>query len=189
MRWEKLFADLEAQADAEERADLDAEVAERVRMEVGRIQLVDRLRAAVGWPVRLACQGAGLVVGRLGRVGSGWLLIQDELNRDVLVATAAVTSVAGLRAHTAPPEQRSAAKARIEAALDLRHALRAIGRDRAGVRLTLVDATVVAGTVDRVGADYVEVATHPPGEARRPGAVQEVRTVPLAAVATVRTQA
>lgn len=187
MRWERLFDDLAAQADALDRADLDAEVAERSRMEFGRVHLHDRLRAAVGWELRLTCRGAGTVSGRLGRVGGGWLLVHEPLNREVLVATAAVTSVTGLPLHSAPIE-RNAARARIETGLDLRHALRAVGRDRSGTRLTLVDATVLAGTIDRVGADYVELAEHPPGEARRAAAVREVRTVPLSAVATVRTQ-
>ena len=42
MRWEELFADLEAQARALERADDDAEIGERIRGEVARVTLVNR---------------------------------------------------------------------------------------------------------------------------------------------------
>jgi hypothetical protein len=41
--------------------------------------------------------------------------------------------------------------------------------------------------VDRVGADYVEVAEHPGDLPRRAEAVQRVRAVVIAAVAVVRT--
>jgi hypothetical protein len=50
-----------------------------------------------------------------------------------------------------------------------------------------VDGTTVDGTFDRVGADFVELAEHARGEPRRAAAVSRVRTVPLAAVAVVRT--
>jgi hypothetical protein len=64
--------------------------------------------------------------------------------------------------------------------------LRAIARDRTPVAVLLRDATTVAGTLDRVGADYIDVAEHAPQEPRRSGAVVRARTIPFAAVAAVR---
>ena len=64
-----------------------------------------------------------------------------------------------------------------------------LARDRAGVQVVLDDGGVVSGTLDRVGADYVELAEHPADLPRRAEAVQGVRAIVIAAVAVVRTGA
>ncbi len=183
MRWERLFADLEAQADAVAANEFETEVAERTRIEVGKLRLVDRLRPAAGHPVQVSCKGAGLVGGRLDRVGADWLLLVDDLGREVLVCLHAVTSLVGVGTRSAMP----GCEGRVGSRLDLRHALRGIVRDRAPVQAILVDGATLGGTFDRVGADFVELAEHPRGEPRRATAVRRVHTMPLAALATVRT--
>ena len=182
MRWERLFADLEAQLEASDAAELAGEVVERTRVEVGAIRLVDRLRAAVGGRLRLSCLGGEVVAGRLERVGPDWLLIAERADRSSLVPSGAVTAVAGLGALSAPP----GSEGRVAARLDLRYALRGMARDRAPVTITLADATNVSGTVDRVGSDFIDVAEHPAGEPRRPRAVRQVRTLPLGGLSVLR---
>ena len=71
--------------------------------------------------------------------------------------------------------------------MDLRRALRGLARDRSAVQIVLDDGSVLSGTLDRVGADYVELAEHPADLPRRAEAVQGVRAVVIAAVAVVRT--
>jgi hypothetical protein len=183
VRWQQLFADLQAQFEQEEASAERAESASRVRMEVGRIGLADRLRGAVGAPVTLTVRGAGQVGGVLVEVGADWLLLADDLGREVLVAAAAVTAVGGLGRQTAAPEEAGP----VRAALDLRRALRGLARDRAAVQVVLDDGAVLSGTVDRVGADYAELAEHAVDAPRRVEAVQGVRAVVIAAVAVVRT--
>jgi hypothetical protein len=183
MRWEQLFADLEAQFAAQDPGDGASELASRERAEYGQLRLADRLRAAQGWPVTLTCRGAGEVTGRLVDVGVDWLLLVDGQRREVLVATGAVQAVGGLGAETAVTAELGAVARR----LDLRRALRGLARDRATVQCLLDDGSVLTGTVDRVGADFLELAEHPVDEPRRRGAVRGVRAVVLAAVAVVRT--
>ena len=181
MRWEQLFADLEAQAAAEEARAEQAEAGSRARAEHGRLRLADRLRGALGAEVSVTCRGAGDVRGRLLDVGPDWLLLVDAQQRDVLVGAGAVRAVAGLTAATVPEPGGVVARR-----LDLRRALRGLVRDRAPVQVLLDDGTVVTGTIDRVGADFVEVAEHPADRPRRAGAVTGVRAVVVDAVSVVR---
>src|SRR3954452_8360369 len=183
MRWEQLFADLEAQAAEQEAAAEQAEEASRARAEYGRLRLADRLRGAAGQQLSLSCRGAGELSGRLVDVGVDWLLLVDIQAREVLVAADAVTAVAGLVAMTAPAGDEGEVARR----LDLRRALRGLARDRATVSCLLEDGVTLTGTVDRVGADFVELAEHPVDQPRRRAAVTGVRAVPLWAVVAVRT--
>lgn len=182
MRWDDLFRDLEAQLAAAGAAELDAEVADRSRREAALLGLVDRVRAAVGHPVVLRVLGAGPVDGVLTEVGSRWLLVAEAGGREAFVPLAAVVSFGGLRVWSEVPGSAGQVFAR----LGLGSALRGIARDRLPVQLWLTDASVLSGTVDRVGADFVEVSEHGPGEARRRGEVGAVRTIPFDALAMVR---
>ncbi|WP_299952239.1 hypothetical protein [uncultured Modestobacter sp.] len=183
MRWEQLFADLEAQVAEQESVAERAEDGSRARAEYGRVRLADRLGGARGHELTLGCTGAGQLSGRLTDVGVDWLLLTDPQDREVLVAVRAVCSVGGLSALTAPAVEEGT----VARALDLRRALRGLARDRAGVQVLLADGTAPTGTIDRVGADFVELAEHPLDAPRRRGAVTGVRTLPLPAVVAVRT--
>jgi hypothetical protein len=182
MRWEQLFTDLEAQFAEQAAADERLEEPSRARAETGRVRLVDRLRGALGSPVSLRCPGVGELTGRLTDVGVDWVLLVETGERELLVATRAVAAVAGLTAATAPVTEEGV----VDRHLDLRRALRGLARDRAAVQCLLADGGVLTGTVDRVGADFLELAEHPLDEPRRRGAVTGVRAIVLAAVVAVR---
>jgi hypothetical protein len=183
MRWQQLFADLQAQFEAEEAALERAESASRARAEVGAIELVDRLRGALGLPLTLGCGGAGTVTGVLAEVGPDWLLVEDDGARQCLVALRAVRWVSGLGRRTAAAEPTGVVRAR----LDLRRALRGLARDRSAVQILLDDGGVLSGTMDRVGADHVELAEHAADLPRRAEAVHGVRAVLIGGIAVVRT--
>jgi hypothetical protein len=95
----------------------------------------------------------------------------------------AVRSVGGLGRRTAATEPSGPVRGR----LDLRRALRGLARDRSAVQVVLDDGSVLSGTLDRVGADYVELAEHPADLPRRAEAVQAVRAVLIGGIAVVRT--
>jgi hypothetical protein len=183
MRWQQLFADLQAQFEEEEAALERAESASRTRAEVGAIALAQRVGAAVGRTLTLRCAGVGPITGVLVDVGPDWLLLEDEFGRSSLVAASAVRAVGGLGRGATTPGELGPVRAR----LDLRWALRGLARDRSAVQMLLDDGTMVTGTVDRVGADYVEVAEHPVDLPRRAEAVVGVSAVVLAAIAVVST--
>ncbi|MGB9378838.1 MAG: hypothetical protein WCB04_15145 [Mycobacteriales bacterium] len=180
-RWDAFFSDLEGELAAAESADLRLEVADRTRREFGSLRLVDRLRPALGHPVHFTLSGGHTVAGILSEVGSDWVLI-GETTGSALVPLAQVRLIGGLGAHSSAP----GSEGHVAAALDLRHALRGLARNRAEVVLTTVDGDRVSGTLDRIGADFAEIAQHQPGEPRRRSAVQQVLTVPIRAIGVVR---
>ncbi|HZE48427.1 MAG TPA: hypothetical protein VE074_02630, partial [Jatrophihabitantaceae bacterium] len=59
-------------------------------------------------------------------------------------------------------------------------------RDRSAVRIGDRSGVTIDGTIDRLGADFIEVAEHAAGESRRPADVRDVLVIPLAALAVVR---
>lgn len=182
MRWEALFDDLEGQFDAEQAAELAAEVSDRTRRELALVRLVDRLRPARGCAIGARVAGFGNLEGRVAGVGADWLLLAEPSGREAFIPLAAIDSISGLGALSAAPRSEGEVARR----LGLAHALRAIARDRRPVTIGYRDAASSSGTIDRVGVDFLEVAEHPPAEARRPAAVQVVRTIPFSAVAIVR---
>ncbi|UER53815.1 hypothetical protein HJG43_03735 [Kineosporiaceae bacterium SCSIO 59966] len=177
MRWESLFDDLEAQMAAAEAAEDAAEVADRVRAELARTSLADRLRAVVGQPVRVSVADHGPLTGVCLDVAPEWFVLRTDAGQ-ALVPTAAVGWVDGLTREVAPPAGQVLRR------LGLASALRALARDRTGLRV-VTSAGTVTGTLDRVGADHVDVAEHPAGEPRRAVAVRGVLSVPFAALRVV----
>ena len=184
MRWEDLFRDLEAQLDAEESAELDAEVADRTRREAALLGVVDRARAAVGHPVQLRVSGAGALEGTLTEVARTWLLLLEPTGREALVPWAAVVSMSGLLTWSGVP----GAGGQVAARAGFGSVLRRVARDRLPVQITLVDGAVLGGTVDRVGADFLELTQHASAEFRRRGEVSGVRTIPFHALTVLRRQ-
>ena len=64
--------------------------------------------------------------------------------------------------------------------------LRDAARRRVPVELRLVGGRTLSGTIDRAGADHLDLALHPAGTARRASEVSGHRMIPFAALACVR---
>lgn len=187
MRWDSLFADLEARFGDLADAELMAQLPELQRSAAGRLTIVQRCAGAIGSAVRIRVRSGRVLPGTLRSVGPDWLLLVDAGSRETVVALASVMSIEGLASAT------GAAPAAVARKFDLRMALRGIARDRSPVVIEVTGAadsrsgvgTELSGTIDRVGADFVELAQHAMWEPRRARAVRSVLLVPLAAVDTV----
>jgi hypothetical protein len=183
VRWDRLFDDFDAQFQVAATEEFAGEVADRSRRELAGITLLDRLRPACGAGIECDVEGAGVIHATLARVGAGWLLLAVSGRGEALVPVHAVLSVRALPRAAASPTSVGEVGAR----LDLGYALRTIARDRSPVQIITRGGSSHHGTVDRVGADFLDLAEHAPGEPRRPADVSGVRTVSFAGLAVVRT--
>lgn len=177
MRWERLFADLEAQWERESRRDLDAEVAERTRRERATVELFTRLAGHRGQPILAELVTGEKLEGQLDDIGTDWLLLRVPGGGELLVTSGSLIGLVGLGTRVDP-----GASAR---RFGLGYALRVLARDRAPVVLTDRSGRRRTGTIDVVGADALDLAEHPPGEPRRAGNVRGQRTVPFAAIVSI----
>jgi hypothetical protein len=181
VRWDDLFADLEAQLEHNDDAELWAEVADRSRRELAAIALLDRACAHLGVELQLGVAGVGPVRGRLADAAEQWLLVEERPGHAVLVPVRACLWVVGLgRGVEVPPGQSMRRR------LGLGSALRSLAQQRLPLHLVLTDGSQVTGTIDRVHADHLDLAEHPADEPRRRGVVLGVRAVCFEAIAIVR---
>ncbi|MFP3578275.1 hypothetical protein SB659_01645 [Arthrobacter sp. SIMBA_036] len=182
MRWDSLFADLESQMWADRALAIEAEITDRARVEAAGIELADRLRGAVLSEVTVALNDGGVIAGRLGHVGSGWLVL-TEGTRQWLVPTTAVSSYRGLGRLARKPQ------ARFVQPLGIGSALRVLAQNRTDLTIHLAVAgsagQQIHGVIDRVGQDHFDVAAYPGGDARRSGRVISLATVPFGALSAI----
>lgn len=179
MRWDELFADMEAQLEAARFRDLEREAAELTRAETAEALLQDRFVACRRALVHAGLRGGSAVRGEVVTAGMGWIMLADAA-AEVLIPVESLLWVEGLDRRRGDPERRSR--------LGLGHAVRALAQARAAVRVVLVDGVpgaALEGTIDRSGRDHLDLAMHPDDEFRRRRAVRAVRTVPYTAIACV----
>jgi small nuclear ribonucleoprotein (snRNP)-like protein len=181
VRWDDLFADLERQWDALAEGERQAQIAERTRAELARVELLDRLRGSEGRPVRLLTRAGHELSGELVRAGADFVLVESS-RHECVVPVEAVMTVRGLAGTAVSADVAGAVRSR----LGLRSVLRRIAADRSAVTLETADGRAVAGTLQRVGADFVDVVEHPPDELPRGATGRDGVTVPFAAIVLLR---
>ncbi|WP_374977482.1 hypothetical protein ACEYYH_06790 [Microbacterium trichothecenolyticum] len=194
MRWDRFFDDLEDQLASEweaERAALDTE-AERLRL--SRVQLSERLTllaAREGVAPTVAsfdlADGATLRASVTG-VGADWvaLAVADGPGGAVVVPFASIGTIGMPHADLLRTARPAPPRSPLADRLTFGFVLRDLVRRRAGVAVHLVSGRVLTGTIDRAGADHLDLAVHDRGAPRRADAVSGYRLVPLAAIAWVR---
>ena len=176
----RVFDELEGEFEAGLRREAEQEALAAVRAEVGATVLWEQLAGRIGSETTVL---AGARAFRGGGVASyaEFVVLRAVDGTEHLIRYGPAVSVA-LSAQ--PPALRPAPPAaarRYQFAL----ALRELARRREPVRVELVDGARCDGTIEAVGSDYLEVAEHDLGEARRRAAVRARRFVGLAAVVAV----
>lgn len=176
MRWEALFADLEAQLAGVARAGDDEEVVDLAEAEMAQVALADRLRARLGREVSVRLRDGSAVHGTVVDVAVQWLLIA-EAGRRFLIPVEAVAAAwpLGEVAPQAPGVERR---------LRLTHVLRALAREGTAVVVRTV-AGDYRGWIVWVAGDHIDLRIGGP----EPGASGEgaVVAVSLAHVVSVLT--
>jgi hypothetical protein len=176
----RVFDELEVEFEAGLRREAEQEAVAAVRAELGTTVLWEQLARRVG-------NEAGVLAGARSFRGSviasypEFLVLRAADGSEHLIRYGPAISVA---LPPEPPDLRPTpplAARRYQFAL----ALRELARRREPVRLELGDGTRFDGTIEAVGSDYLEVAEHDPGEARRRAAVRARRFVGFAAVVAV----
>ena len=181
LRWEALFADLEAQLAAQESLDVAAEIAERTRRERALVPFLSRLAGQLGGLTTVDLVSGERLSGELLDLGADWILLGSRIHQPGtrhLVVSAAITGVI--------EPNRRAQDARMARRFGLGSALRTLSRDRATVTIDDRSGKRLSGTIDAVGADALELAEHPIGELRRPAAVTGRRLIPFEALVVIR---
>jgi hypothetical protein len=195
VRWDRFFDDLEDQLASEweaERAALDTE-AERLRL--SRLEMRQRIAAlqapagedAVSWELT---DGSTVTAAPVG-VGADWVALRETRPR-AGVTLVPFTAIVGIRM-TQPDLLRTArpdagAGSGLSSRMTFGFVIRDLVRRRAAVALQLASGRGMTGTIDRAGADHLDIALHDPGSPRRTGEVTGYRMVPFAALAWVRAE-
>lgn len=182
MRWDALFNDMESQLAEADRLALETEVNDRARAEMVGLPLEDRLRATIGCRIGVHLLCGDSIQGELLHAGADALVL-DAGRHQVLIPYWAAARYTGLGRHM------RAENSRVRRSLGFAHSLRSLARDRSELVVTIgggAGMTRLAGVIDRVGSDYLDLAAIVPGEARRSGSVGQVSAIPFSVVAMVR---
>ncbi|QOR69704.1 hypothetical protein IM660_13635 [Ruania alkalisoli] len=150
MRWDDVFAELQAQFDAALQADSDAELAELVQAEVAGIEWIDRCRARRGEVLTVRLADGSDRSGTVLEATRSWVRLALGERRCLIPAHAVVAAW--------PLGPRAPEPGPIEARLGLGHALRALAADGADVMVRSL-AGDHRGRLTRVGADHLDMLT------------------------------
>ncbi len=150
MRWDEVFADLQAQFRAAQESESLAVVGELAEAEIASTTLADRWRAALGRELTLRLADGTDRQGTVRDVAQSWLVLAHA-NRRSLIPAHAVVWVRGL-GPSAPPATA------VERALSLGHVFRAMAAQELEIVLH-TSAGAYRGRLARVAADHCDIAS------------------------------
>jgi hypothetical protein len=199
MRFDLLFDDLESQLESQLAIEGAQKRGEEERLRAARTSVRDRLAALAGKPgqgvggsirVRLI-DGSALDVTPVA-VGRDWFAADLPGGGECVVPLAAVasfslTTAQVMASREGMPDAQPAAPGALSAKIGIGVVLRDLARRRIPLDvLSRAEPAPVHGTIDRVGADHLDLAMHERGAARRASGVLEHRIMALGAVTLLR---
>lgn len=191
MRWDRFFDDLEDQLASEWEAEKAALDSETERLRLSRVPLRDRLTVlseeSQGGPASFELRDGSVLHARVSGMGADWAALEPAEGRSgaLIVPLSAVVSI-GMTHPDLLRSARAVAPSSLRERMTLGFALRDLMRRRVGVRLHLAGGRSLAGTIDRAGADHLDLALHEPGAPRRAQEVSGYRLVPFEAILWLR---
>jgi hypothetical protein len=200
MRWGNLFDDLEGQLEQELTAEEVDLRSEEERLRLGRMSVRDRIvaihrseRRHASYSIRVQLLDGSSIAVRPATIGKDWFsadLVDDGRRRvgcivPIRAIAAILLSKPQIASSLEPDPAPEVSPPGLSARLTLSFVLRDLCRRRATVELLLVTGRV-AGTIDRVGRDHLDLAVHEHGSVRRESVVSGYRVVPFDQVLVVR---
>lgn len=180
MRWNDLFADLEAQLQFGRWQSVEQDAAELTRGMWAELTLMDRLRGALGRQLRVMLRDGRAHSLQLRTAGPTWVGGSAESGA-VLISRDAILGVEGDLQRASVPSRP------LQAGPSMASIYRALGRRREALQVLGRCGDVIAeGTIDRVGKDHFDVAMHARDEFRRASVVRGVRVIPFDGISLVR---
>jgi hypothetical protein len=191
VRWDRFFDDLEGQLASEweaERVALDTE-AERLRL--SRVALRERLTMLetrdrdAALPSFEVVDGT-VLSGEVTGVGADWVALEGGRTGALVLPFASIAAIGMPHADVLRSARPAAGRSLLADRMTLGFVVRDLVRRRVGVTIHLTHGRMLAGTIDRAGADHLDLALHEPGSPRRASEVTGHRIVPFGAVAWIR---
>jgi len=180
MRWNDLFADLEAQLQFGHWEAVEQEAAELTRGVWAELTMMDRLRGALGQRVQMVLADGRIQAIDLKAVGPAWVGGLDEASSVIILRNAILGIDSELNRAVVPSRP-------LQAGPSVLAIYRALARRREPVQVVSMQGTALAeGTIDRVGKDHIDVAMHARDEFRRSSSVRGWRIIPTDAIQLVR---
>lgn len=181
MRWERLFANIEAQEAAESLRAQEDSIAEMTRLLASEETLQERLLTRLDQQLTLILSGRESVLRlSLSAVGKDWIAGR-EAGREVLIQ---LRHIMAFVPETGPSSQR-AGDPRV-LTVGFRSALRELARQRQRVEVKMASGEAsFGGTIDHVAVDHCVLVQHAADEFRREKAIRAVTWLPITSIAVV----
>jgi len=194
VRWDRFFDDLEGQLASEWEAERAALNTEAERLRLSRVALRERLTTLVGRERDLAPPSFEVADGtvlsaEVTGVGADWVALEGGRSGVLVLPIASIASIGMPHADVLRSARPAGARSALADRMTLGFVVRDLVRRRIAVTVHLTHGRMLAGTIDRAGADHLDIALHEPGTPRRASEVTAHRIVPFSAVAWLRLDA